>query len=201
MFEDSDLEGAYETGNTWNLLDKYFTNEEVEDIFWDEWNKLLIERYGEDWQDLKYRRLYFVCDNTEQPDTESEDIVYLEVPLYEECSFQNSLEKINLFDMDDIMSLFSFRGERTYFSLYILEQDLIKVRTFDYNTCDGLLELKYTFEDGGCYIPEGCPKISELNENEFFKFVDMAKEAAKHMFRVTRPLKANMFSFEGERWG
>ncbi len=53
LFPEVEFKGKYGQGNMWNLLDKYFSDGEVDEIFYEEWNKLLIEKYGDNWRELK----------------------------------------------------------------------------------------------------------------------------------------------------
>lgn len=52
LFSVSEYEGQYGSGNMWNLLNKYFDEREVDEIFYEEWHKLLVEKYGEKWRTL-----------------------------------------------------------------------------------------------------------------------------------------------------
>ena len=52
LFPESEYEGKYETGNKWNLIERYIDSEDVDEIFYEEWNKLLEEKYGANWRDL-----------------------------------------------------------------------------------------------------------------------------------------------------
>lgn len=52
LFSDSEYEGPYGSGNMWNLLEKYFKDGEIDEIFYEEWYKLLTEKYGENWRTL-----------------------------------------------------------------------------------------------------------------------------------------------------
>ena len=53
LFPESEFEGKYETGNKWNLIERYIDSEDVDEIFYEEWNKLLEEKYGANWRELK----------------------------------------------------------------------------------------------------------------------------------------------------
>lgn len=52
LFVSGDFEGKYGKGNMWNLLEKYFDNNEVEGIFYEEWHKFLEEKYGSEWRNM-----------------------------------------------------------------------------------------------------------------------------------------------------
>ena len=52
LFPESEYEGKYETGNKWNLIERYMDSEDVDEIFYEEWNKLLEEKYGANWREL-----------------------------------------------------------------------------------------------------------------------------------------------------
>ncbi len=53
IFSKSEYEGPYGSGNMWNLLERYLDTGEVDDIFYEEWNELLTEKYGDNWSELK----------------------------------------------------------------------------------------------------------------------------------------------------
>lgn len=46
LFPKECYEGQYESGNKWNLLERYFAYEEVERIFYEEWDKLMKRKYS-----------------------------------------------------------------------------------------------------------------------------------------------------------
>ena len=52
LFPESEYEGKYGTGNKWNLIERYIGSEDVDEIFYEEWNKLLEEKYGSNWREL-----------------------------------------------------------------------------------------------------------------------------------------------------
>ncbi len=52
LFLESEYEGKYGTGNKWNLIERYIDSEDVDEIFYEEWNKLLEEKYGANWREL-----------------------------------------------------------------------------------------------------------------------------------------------------
>lgn len=52
LFPESEYEGKYNTGNKWNLIERYIDSEDVEEIFYEEWNKLLEGKYGANWREL-----------------------------------------------------------------------------------------------------------------------------------------------------
>lgn len=52
LFSESEYEGKYNKGNKWNLIERYIDNEDVDDIFYEEWNELLEEKYGANWGEL-----------------------------------------------------------------------------------------------------------------------------------------------------
>lgn len=52
LFPESEYEGEYETGNKWNLIERYIDSEDVDEIFYEEWDKLLKEKYGANWREL-----------------------------------------------------------------------------------------------------------------------------------------------------
>ena len=52
LFPKSEYEGKYETGNKWNLIERYIDSEDVDEIFYEEWDKLLKEKYGANWREL-----------------------------------------------------------------------------------------------------------------------------------------------------
>ena len=52
LFPESEYEGKYEIGNKWNLIERYIDSEDVEEIFYEEWNKLIEDKYGANWKEL-----------------------------------------------------------------------------------------------------------------------------------------------------
>lgn len=53
LFPESEYEGKYEKGNKWNLIERYLDNEVVDEIFYEEWDKLIEEKYGANWREIK----------------------------------------------------------------------------------------------------------------------------------------------------
>lgn len=52
LFPENEYEGKYGKGNKWNLIERYLDSEDVDEIFYEEWNKLLEEKYGANWRKL-----------------------------------------------------------------------------------------------------------------------------------------------------
>ena len=147
--------------------------------------------------------LYYVCSNVEQPDTSTDENVEFEMPLYESATFNKEIDSLDLFDMEDLMSYYSYEGERAYFSINAdaIKDCLIRVLNVDVSINDKSVSISYHFEDGSIYIPERPIDVDEFAPEEIEIFTDIAKEAGKYMFKVKCEIKGNMLSFERESWG
>ena len=149
-------------------------------------------------------KLYYVCDNTEKPNESPNDIFQLDMHLFEDVTFQASLPEHELHSLWDLMSSFSFRGERSYHSIdrKTIEKHLVKVVNVEIEIQDRGLSIRYDFENGKSFFPEREEFFSEeVTKETIEKLVFMVKEAAPHIFYVNIPLLESDFTFEGEQWG
>lgn len=153
---------------------------------------------------MKDNILYYVCPNWDYPELDSDDYIELEMPLYEDVPLSKSIQRLDLYGMEDLMSLYSFAGERCYFSLDITKMKEYLIQVVDVNTSinNGIAHIEYKFEDGSLYIPERVFQIEDdLSENDLITIVELAKEATCHIYKVSCRITGRMLSFEKELWG
>lgn len=153
---------------------------------------------------MKDNNLYYICPNWDYPELDSDDYIEMEMPLYEDVPFSKTVQRLDLYGMVDLMSLYSYAGERCLFSLDIttMKEYLIQVADVDTSIINGTAHIKYIFEDGSLYIPERVFQIeNDLSENDLITIVELAKEAACHIYKVSCRITGRMLSFEKELWG
>jgi len=126
--------------------------------------------------------LFYVCPNWEYPNIDSDDPIELESPLYEDVLFSTNIERLNLYGVEDLMSLYTDAAERAYFSIDIssLEKSLIRVEKLKtVVSANGTTRIESIFEDGSIYVPERTFLIEDgFTEDELNIIVDLAKEAS-----------------------
>lgn len=154
-------------------------------------------------------KVYYMCES-QYIDTNSDSVIldYL-VPLYENVDLNDE------YNMESLMDLFSWCGERCYFSVNIdnLEEKLVRVKNVDTNIFESELKIQFLFEDGNIYEPncefvleedtvdyEGLCPFEEVEK--LIKIVDASHKAASHLFFLKdMDLRCNMLVYEDEKWG
>lgn len=145
------------------------------------------------------KKLYYVCDNTDNPDGEVKDFY---APLFEDYKTEHQCLQLDIYGVWDLMSLFSYCGERTYYELHIenIEEFLIKAVNVEVKRDDFFIFYKYFFEDGSLY--EGEIEVDcDLEDEDIESLIEVAKEAVPHVFFLKCKLTSDMMDFYTEQWG
>lgn len=148
------------------------------------------------------RYLHYVCMNSEQPDTNSDEKIEIESPLYEDLVLNNSISEIS--SIEDLMSSFSFAGERAYLSIESnsIIGHLVPVVKVNASIEEGVAFIEYIFADGRKYIPERDYIADDyFSMAEIKSIVEMAKEAASHLYYLDTSVCSSLFEFDKELWG
>ena len=143
-------------------------------------------------------------------DTNSDGIIedYI-VPLYEKADLNDE------YSVESLIELFSFCGEKCYFSVNIdnLADKLVKVENVDTYIEEEKLKIRFLFDDGSTYEPnyefvleddtvdrEGLCEFEQVEK--LIKIVDASHKAASHLFFLKNmDLRSNMLEYEYEKWG
>ena len=149
------------------------------------------------------KEFHYVCPNIECPcDETSTDIYTLVLPLYVEHDFKSQSGGLQIFNMDQLMSLYTDYGERAY---YVIDSSnfinnicrVISVKTYINN---GDLYIQYIFENNAEFSFD-TQYMDSLSERDLENLADIAKEAADFIFYLNKPLRNNDLKFEREFWG
>lgn len=149
-------------------------------------------------------RFFYSCANDEFPDSYDDDVIELDTPFYEDLPLSKALNSLDCSSISELMDLFLCAGERNYYSIdtNFIKNHLIRVKNTEAYVEDDVAIIKYTFEDGRVFCPNREFIIGDcLDGTDTFLLLDLAKEAAEHLFFVDCDIISSMLVFEFERWG
>ena len=143
------------------------------------------------------KKLFYITDNTEW--LNDEDSVLIDMPLWEDVQLPNSDDILS-----DLMSEFSFLGERNYWSLFSddIPSEILKCERVDVKIYENIISITYFFEGGIKYIPEREYIVGEdIDEDSVDIFLARVNASVSHLYWLLSPISGNKFSFEYEQWG
>ena len=146
---------------------------------------------------------HYVCPNIECPcDETSTNIYTLVLPLYVEYDFKDQSGNLQIFNMDQLMSLYANYAERAY---YVIESShfkdnisrVVSVKSYIDNE---VLYIRYIFENNAVFSFD-TQYIESFTKRDLEELADIAKEAADFIFYLNCPLMNKDLKFEREFWG
>ena len=150
-------------------------------------------------------KLFYICENVRCPlceNGDSEEVVELDMPLYEDYKFVTDSGSLNICNLKQLMTLFCYWGERCYISIKrdLIKNNLIKVVSTEAYIENDSVIIKYHFEDGTEYTPSADMSLDYFNKTQQKMLIKLAKEAAPHIFNVNCELVETNFKFINESW-
>lgn len=149
-------------------------------------------------------RLFYLCDSNDmvnRPLTMNDTLeLEIYVPFYKDVCLKDN----EVYMVSSILDDFSMLGERCYYSFNVepVRQYLVPVSEVRASVSDGIVQIRYRFENGEEYVPRREYVIDDsFSHKDAKQLIRRAKEIAPYIFLLSCQLTKEMLEYEDEKWG